>query len=179
MDGFGGFEAHWVWATLGLILAALEIMVPGVYLIWLAVAALATGLLTYLFDLSLAMQVIDFVSLALIAAFSAKRFLRDKPIVGADPKLNRPGLRLAGETAIVTTPFESDHGRVKVGDSEWLARLPAGSANIALGERVRITGSDGSSLLVEPMPLLAGEQGQTIEGRAAPADRSSPESGET
>src|SRR5690606_40180997 len=57
MDIFEGIDAHWVWLTLGLILAALEMLVPGVYLIWLALAAIATGVLTFAFDLSVPMQV--------------------------------------------------------------------------------------------------------------------------
>ena len=47
MDGLDSFEPYWVWITIGLVLAALEILLPGVYLIWLAVAAIITGLLTY------------------------------------------------------------------------------------------------------------------------------------
>ena len=39
MDEIGGFDPHWIWASIGLTLAALEMIVPGVYLIWLAVAA--------------------------------------------------------------------------------------------------------------------------------------------
>ena len=40
-----GIEPHWLWIGAGLVLAALEMLVPGVYLIWLALAALAAGLL--------------------------------------------------------------------------------------------------------------------------------------
>ena len=39
MDWLGDLDAHWVWLMLGLLLAALEMLVPGVYLIWLAAAA--------------------------------------------------------------------------------------------------------------------------------------------
>ena len=46
MDWLDGFAAHWVWLTLGLVLAGLEMLLPGVYLIWLAVAAIVTGVLT-------------------------------------------------------------------------------------------------------------------------------------
>ena len=96
MDWFDGFDAHWVWLTLGLVLAGLEMLVPGVYLIWLALAAIVTGVLTVALDLSLAAQVIDFVFLSLILAFSAKRFLRDRPIESADPLMNRRGDRQIG-----------------------------------------------------------------------------------
>ena len=150
---FEGIDAPWIWLGLGLLLAALEIVVPGVYLIWLAVAAITTGLIAFVFDLGLPFQIVNFVFLSLIAAFSAKRFLRDRPIVSSDPLLNNRGGRLVGETAIVTQAFDGGTGRVRHGDSEWLARGP----DIAAGERVRITGSDGSLLLVEPLNLLTGE----------------------
>ena len=153
MDWLGDLDAHWVWLMLGLLLAALEMLVPGVYLIWLAAAALITGTLTFAFDLSLPLQVVDFVFLSLIAAFSAKRFLGERPIESSDPLMNRRGARRVGETARVVTAIEHGSGRVKVGDSEWIAR----GADVPAGERVRITGTDGSSLLVEPVALIADE----------------------
>jgi membrane protein implicated in regulation of membrane protease activity len=153
MDWFDGLAAHWVWLTLGLVLAGLEMLVPGVYLIWLAAAAIITGVLTATLDLSLPVQVIDFVFLSLIIAFSAKRFLRDRPIASSDPLMNRRGARLVGESAVVVLAIEHGSGRVKLGDSEWIARGP----DAAVGERVRISGSEGAILLVEPLALLGDE----------------------
>lgn len=150
MNGLEGFDAHWVWIAIGLILAALELLVPGVYLIWLAVAAIVTGLLTLDLDLALPAQIIVFVSTSLIAAYSARRFLRDSPIESTDPLLNQRGSRLVGETAIVTQALDGGTGRIKYGDSEWIARGP----DLEIGTRVRIIGSDGAILLVEPANLL-------------------------
>lgn len=150
MDSIGGIEAHWIWIGLGLILAALEILVPGVYLIWLAVAAIITGALVFGIGLALPAQIIVFVFLSLIAAFSARRFLRDQPIVSSDPLMNRRGSRLVGELALITQAIDGGTGRVKHGDSEWLARGP----NLAAGTRVRIIGNDGSILIVEPFEAL-------------------------
>ena len=156
MDWLDGFDAHWVWLTLGLVLAGLEMLLPGVYLIWLAVAAIITGVLTLAFDLSLPFQVVDFVFLSLIIAFSARRFLRESPIVGADPLMNRRVARMVGQTAVVVQAIEHGSGRVKLGDSEWIARGP----NVAAGERVRISGSEGAILLVEPLNLLPDESSE-------------------
>ena len=156
MDWFQNLDAHWVWLTLGLVLAGLEMLVPGVYLIWLALAAIITGVLTATLDLSVPMQVLDFVFLSLIIAFSARRFLRDRPIESSDPLMNRRGARLVGETAVVVQAIEHGSGRVKLGDSEWIARGP----NVAAGERVRISGSEGAILLVEPLTLLSDESTQ-------------------
>jgi len=155
MDDLFSGNAHWIWITIGLVLAALEMLVPGVYLIWLAIAAIITGLLTLGLGVGLPMQVILFVSVSLIAAFSAKRFLRDQPIESSDPLLNHRGSQLVGQTAIVTQAFEGGTGRVKHGDTEWLAR----GSDLGEGARVRITGSEGTQLLVEAMDMLEAPEG--------------------
>ena len=87
-------EPHWLWIGAGLVLAALEMLVPGVYLIWLALAAVATGLLVLAGEPSVPMQIVSFVSLSLIFAFSAKRFLRERPIESSDPLMNNRAGRL-------------------------------------------------------------------------------------
>lgn len=153
MDWLDGLDPHWAWITIGLALAALEMLVPGVYLIWLAAAAIATGMITWVFDLGLPFQIIDFVFLSLIFVFSAKRLLRDRPIVSSDPLLNNRMGRLVGQTGMVTQSLEGGEGRVRHGDSEWLARGP----DLAAGARVRITGFEGGTLLVEPLTLLKDE----------------------
>jgi membrane protein implicated in regulation of membrane protease activity len=156
-DGIDGSEIYWFWLAAGLGLAALEMVVPGVYLIWLALAALATGLLVFVAAPPIPLQLICFVFLALIAVYSAKRYLRDKPITSSDPLLNNRGGRMVGEIATVTKAIEHGTGRVHIGDSDWIARGP----NVAAGERVRVTGSDGAELIVEPVAMLA-------EGSASP-----------
>ena len=161
MDFEGGLDPHWVWIAAGLLLAGLEMLVPGVYLMWLALAALATGALTFVLDLGVAFQVSNFVFIALILVFSARRLLRDRPIVSSDPLLNNRMGRLVGQTGTVTLAIEGGEGRIRHGDSEWIARGP----DLAPGERVRITGFDGGTLLVEPLTLLADAKS---EGGTAP-----------
>ena len=147
MDGPGGIDAHWLWAALGLVLLTAEMLLPGVFLLWFGLAALATAVLTFATDPSLPVQVVNFVTLSLIFAYSAKRWLADRPIESSDPLLNNRIGRMVGETAVVTLPIEGGAGRVRLGDSEWQAEGP----DMAAGERVRVTGSRGTVLLVEPV----------------------------
>ncbi len=144
-----GIDPHWWWFAIGLVLAALEMTVPGVYLIYLALAALVTGVLVLAGESSLPMQIVSFVSLSLIFAFSAKRWLRDKPIESSDPLMNNRAGRLIGQTAIVTQAIENGEGRVRVGDGEWLASGP----DCPAGTRVRIAGANGACLAVEALEL--------------------------
>lgn len=147
METLNNLDAHWAWLAAGLILAAAEMAVPGVFLIWLSGAALITGILTWLLPIDLPLQVVIFAILAIVAVFSGRRYLRDNPIADADPLMNQRGARLVGETAIVTQAIDGGVGRVRLGDSEWLVRGP----DTAPGARVRVTGSDGAVLLVEPL----------------------------
>jgi membrane protein implicated in regulation of membrane protease activity len=149
-DWLSGIGPQWLWLTLGVVLAGLEMLLPGYYLIWIAIAAILTGVLTGFVPLALALQVTVFVVLALISVFSARRFLDDNPIVSSDPLLNRRGARMIGQTARVVQAIAHGTGRVQVGDGEWIARGP----DAGEGEWVRITGTDGATLLVEPAAAL-------------------------
>jgi membrane protein implicated in regulation of membrane protease activity len=142
-------EPHWLWIGAGLVLAALEMVVPGVYLIWLALAAIATGVLVLVAEPSLPMQIVSFVSLSLIFAYSARRWVRDKPIESSDPLMNNRAGRLLGQTATVTQAITHGEGRVRIADGEWLASGP----DCPAGTRVRIAGVSGACLTVEALEL--------------------------
>ena len=142
-------EPHWLWIGAGLVLAALEMLAPGVYLIWLALAAIVTGVLVLAGEPSVPMQIVSFVSLSLIFAYSARRGLRDKPIESSDPLMNQRAARLVGQTATVTHAIEGGEGRVRIADGEWLASGP----DCPAGTRVRIAGVSGACLAVEALEL--------------------------
>lgn len=144
---FDGIEPHWLWLALGLVLATAEMLVPGVYLIWLGIAAMLTAGLAFASPLGIELQIVTFAILSVLGAFAGRNWLRDHPIVGADPMMNRRGQRMVGEVVRVTEPIEDGSGRVRLGDSEWIARGP----DAAVGAKMRITGCDGAILLVEPL----------------------------
>ncbi len=138
---------HWFWLSLGLLLGAAEMIAPGFFLIWLAIAAIVTGLLTFLLPIGIVAQVGIFALLAIGTVYAARRWLRANPIGSTDPLLNDRGARLIGEVVTVVEAIDHGHGRVKVGDSVWAARGP----DAATGARVRITGCTGSTLTVEAL----------------------------
>lgn len=138
-------DTHWIWLALGLVLAIGEMVIPGVFLIWLAGAALITGALAWFVPIGVPLQVVIFAVLAMASVFAGRNWLRTHPITEADPLMNDRGARLVGETVTVTTAIDGGSGRVRHGDSEWLVRGPDAEA----GTRMRISGHDGAVLLVE------------------------------
>lgn len=138
-------STHWFWLSLGLILGAAEMVVPGFFLMWLGLAALIVGGLDYFLPITVAYQVAMFATLSVITVFAGKKFLHDNPIESDDTKLNDRGARLTGEIVTVVEAITDGNGRVKVGDSIWSAR----GVDAALGARVKVIGADGAVLLVE------------------------------
>ncbi len=138
-------EPHWFWLLVGVLLGAAEIIVPGFFLIWFAVAAIITGMVTFILPIPLALQAGLFAVLAVGAVYSGRRWFAKNPIISSDPKLNDRGARMVGQIVTVVEAIDHGTGRVKVGDSVWSAR--GGDAGV--GDKVRVTGADGSVLLVE------------------------------
>jgi membrane protein implicated in regulation of membrane protease activity len=138
-------DPHWAWLALGLFLAVAEIAIPGVFLIWLAGAAIVTGLLAWVLPLSLALQIVIFAALAVVAVFAGRRYLAAHPVVAADPLMNDRGGRLVGETVVVTHAIDGGSGKVRCGDSEWLAKGPDAEP----GTRMRVAAHQGTVLVVE------------------------------
>ena len=64
----------WMWAIGGLLLLIAEMVAPGFFLIFLGVAAIATGLFTLLFDLGLAPQLVLFIIYTALAVMIGKRW---------------------------------------------------------------------------------------------------------
>jgi inner membrane protein len=145
-------DPHWIWLLGAIALGIAELIVPGVFLIWLAAAAAATGLLTLAFGFALPFQFALFALLSIAAVYSGRRWYLANPMPSADPMLNDRAARLVGRTVVVTQAIENGEGRVRVGDGVWSCRGP----DCAEGSRVRITGADGSCLKVELVREIEG-----------------------
>ena len=139
-------EPHYAWLTIALVLAVAEMAIPGVFLIWMAGAALITGLLSWAVPIGVPVQIVIFAVLSILAVFMGRRYLVRHPVVSADPLMNRRGDRAVGEMVVVTQAMVGGSGRVRLGDSEWLAH----GADAPAGTRLTVTGVDGSVLLVGP-----------------------------
>jgi inner membrane protein len=138
-------QQHWFWLSLGFVLGAVEMIAPGFFLMWLGLAAIIVGMLTWALPISLPLQVALFAIISVLTVYAGKKFLKDNPIESDDPMLNNRGARLTGEIVTVIEAITDSHGRVRVGDTDWSVR----GADAAVGAKVRVIGADGAVLLVE------------------------------
>ncbi|WP_066557477.1 NfeD family protein [Croceicoccus bisphenolivorans] len=156
MDWLSDLDSSWLWLIAGVVMAGIEMIVPGYFLIWLAVAAFVTGLVAAVADISVSIQLVTFIAFAAASVYAAREWLDYAGSETTDPLLNDRGARLVGTGVVVTQAFEGGEGRVRLGDSEWLAR----GADAPVGTRLVVIGHEGSILLVGPAPAnhIAGNQ---------------------
>lgn len=139
-------DSHWYWLVGGLLLLSAEMLVPGVYLVWIGGAALLTGL--FALGLPFPAELAAFAALSVGGVLGGRRWYREHPVTTSDPLLNDRAARLVGEIVTVVEAVDSGRGRVRVGDGMWSARGPAA----AEGARVLVIGSEGQLLIVAPLP---------------------------
>ncbi|RVT42222.1 NfeD family protein [Sphingobium algorifonticola] len=145
MIDLAALDSHWMWLILAVLFGIGEIVIPGVFLLWIAIAAALTGGIAMLTGIAIPAQIILFAVLCLIATYAGKRWYRDHPVASQDPLLNDRAARLVGETVTVVEAIRGGQGRVKLGDSVWPCRGPDADE----GTVMRVTGVNGNALFVE------------------------------
>jgi len=148
---FGDIEPAWVWLIVAAALAIVELLTPGLFLVWIAAAALLTGIVSFLLPIGLPFQLVLFGLFSILSVLVGRRVYERAAHVTSDPLLNDRTARLIGQTVTVVVAIEDGEGRVRVGDSVWSAKGP----DVPAGTRVRIHGAEGNCLRVAPVPALS------------------------
>lgn len=131
------------WLGLGGILVLAELAVPGVYLLWVGLAALATGLAGWF------LPGLGWHGLSLVFALLSVGFClwanRIQARHAHDTDINRRGAAMVGRVGVLEQAIENGVGRMRLGDTVWRVRGP----NLPAGVRVEVVSADGATLIVE------------------------------
>ena len=137
----------WTWIILGVVFIGIELLAPGVFLLWLGLAAVATGVLDWAFGLSWQAALIAFAVLSVASVLLGRALTRHPEEEDEDRSaLNRRGHALVGRVFTLETPIAGGAGRIRVDDSSWRVTGPAAPA----GTSVRVVRVEGATLVVEP-----------------------------
>lgn len=138
----------WSWWILGLVFVGLEILVPGVFLLWIGLAAIVVGALSLVvWDTawwSWQLQLFIFAVLAVGFALAGRR-VSGSNAESDQPMLNRRIEGLVGRTATLVEPIADGKGRIRLDDTTWIVQGP----DLPAGTQVRITAAQSGSLVVQ------------------------------
>ncbi|UCG28603.1 MAG: NfeD family protein [Bacteroidales bacterium] len=140
-----------IWFLIGLVFLLLELIVPGLVIVFFGVGAWITALSCVFFDIDINIQILIFtvssvLSLALLRNYLKRRFFKED--TNQEGSLDE---EFIGKTAIVKTPIKPGiQGKVSFKGTQWEAES---DQSIDEGTRVRITGKDSIILKVEPLKM--------------------------
>ncbi len=149
-------QAGFLWLILAALFAICELLIPGVYLTFLALGAAATGALALIFpELGPIGQFISFAAWSSVAVLVGKRWYGNNPVPSSDPQLNDRAARMIGQTVTVVEAITGGTGRVRVGDGEW----PAQGPDMTAGAKARIVEVRSGIIVVETLDAIASPAG--------------------
>jgi membrane protein implicated in regulation of membrane protease activity len=143
----------WNWFIAGVLLMALETLIPGVHFLWFGLSAVVVGILVFALTaaglselMSLPWQLVIFAVISVATVFWVRRYANTQPVESDERDLNQRSAQYFGRVVVVEDDITGGRGRVRVGDTLW----PASGADAPKGTRVRITGANGTVFTVEP-----------------------------
>jgi membrane protein implicated in regulation of membrane protease activity len=146
MMSFIGSLGPWKWVILGAVLLALELLVPGSFMMWLGLAAILVGIASFAIEWSWQAQLFAFAIFTAASVPLWRRFARKVDPQLESPYLNRRTEALIGRVFTLENPIIDGVGRVRIDDTVWRVT----GADAAAGSRVKVTRADGANLTVEP-----------------------------
>lgn len=145
LDWFASFGG-WGWIVIGLVLVGGEMLAPGVFLLWLGLAALLTGAVVGLTGLAWQGAWLVFAGLAVACVLigrAVSRHRSEEPDIAMG--LNDRGRQLIGKVFRLEATMTGGEGRIRVGDSSWRVTGP----ELLAGSEIRVVRVDGATLVVE------------------------------
>ena len=136
----------WSWWVLGLVLLALELVMPGFILVWFGLAAVLVGVLALAVNWSVQTLALIWAAASLVLLLLGRRYFMRDAGRSSEPLLNDRAGRLVGRVYTLAEPLGENGGTLRIDDGVWRIigpQLPAGS-------RVVVRGAEGPTLVVAP-----------------------------
>lgn len=139
---------YWNWMILAVILLVFEMLLPGIYFLWLGFAAAFVGAVVGAVDMSWQWQVALFAVFSIVAVVLSHTLLKRAGMEDTDePNLNKRAHQNIGRVAMLVDPIKGGRGRINLGDTFWQVKGP----DLPVNAEVKIVGVDGTVLEVVPV----------------------------
>lgn len=139
----------WLWVSIAATLLLLEVNLGTFDLLWLAAGAGLTGLLTQApFTPSGPSEWLIFIAITAALTVGARTAGFKKNLEPEDKRALNSGETWAGRSAVALQDFADGAGRVRLGDTDWTARLTV-PATVREGDMLRVQSASGTELIVE------------------------------
>lgn len=157
---------YWYWAVIALACLGLEMALPGVAFLWIAVGAFILCGMALLFPIfGLGLQLIIFSVMSTVLVYISHKYIKKNDIASDRPHLSNKSAQYIGNFYDLIEPIENGIGKIKAGDSLWRVE----GEDMPTGTRVVVTGCKGATFTVEkaepgaPVPETSSTEEETNE----------------
>jgi len=147
----------WTWWIVAGVLFVLELLAPGVFFLWFGVAAMLTGVMVLVVDVSWQVQIAVFSVLSVVSLVAGRRYFASLWNRTDQPNLNRRMNNFVGRSFQLDQPIHGRRGQIEIDDALWKIEGPDCEA----GTWVTVRSVNGLSLVVEPDDAASGEPAKT------------------
>ena len=137
------------WIIAGLALSLLELIVPGVYLIWFGLAAFVVGIAIYFIPMVFTTQLIIFAIasgiFAVIGVVVYRNIFNRVKVPSEYRNLNNTAEQFVGQLVTISEDAADNRTKVKIGDTYWLASC---QKPFKKGDTAKVVGVKDSLILI-------------------------------
>ena len=132
------------WMALAYLLI-LELLAPGVFLIWLGIAAAVTAAVDLVAPMTWRGELLVFAVASVASVFAGRALMGRRGAKDDHPFLNRRHEGYVGRSYVLKDAIENGKGRLTIEDTTWDLTGP----DLPAGSHIKVTGTDGLKLVVE------------------------------
>lgn len=134
----------WPWLVAGVVVLCTELLLPGMFLVWIGSALILVGAYQFFFELTFSIALISSVTLSIILVFIASKYIYPSETSASAEVLNERISGYIGRTYVLDWPIVNGRGKLRIDDTMWQIRGP----DLPSGTEVRIHSFDGTQLHV-------------------------------
>lgn len=144
MEDFVPVLGVWFWWIAAGILLILELLAPGIFLIWLGIAAAITAAVDMAVPMTWQGELLVFAAASAVSVFVGRAVMARRGAVD-HPFLNRRNLGYVGSIHVLQNAIVDGRGKLAIEGTVWEIQGP----DLPPGTHVKVTGTAGLILVVE------------------------------
>ena len=139
------FVGNWFWWIAAAILLLMELVAPGVFLMWLALAAATVGAIAYFVALPWQIEALLFAGFSVAYVYLVRPwYSRSNALASDQPNLNQRIYSFVGKSYVLHEPIVDGEGKLDIEGTRWDVLGP----DLARGATVKVTAVEGMKLRV-------------------------------
>ncbi len=135
-----------IWFLIGLGLLLLELVLPGLVILFFGVGAWVTALFCAITDINLNWQILIFLVASLMGLVLLRKYLKKRFFSRTDKEIDDQLEEFIGRKALAIDDFKDGAGKVEFKGTRWTARC---SEPVSKGDWVLIRSKDSLTFNVE------------------------------